>query len=489
MLCSLSPQAFIDTYKLHNLISREITPLTCPGYVWAWHIFYDCVLTTANLSGYFLAGVSSVLWLVGWVIQVRHVYQVSVTSVWFLVWLYLVADVFSLIGAVMSMQIMLIILNDVMVCSVEVCLLACLALITCSKCFKVIGFDANLYKQFKLLFSKPSSGTVFLALTFVFILLVVSLTNTLTIFSGIQEIPMTHEYFVLLTMLGRLFGCLSCFCRLGIEVTLVRIISLPTSTANVSWRISCCIHVLSDMLFLLAVLLQSGGFQMAISTLPWLIKRFMQAFLLIGKLCCLTWTSVCCHSDIAHSADTGQQDGGNKANLKYKQLVDGSESDTSEDHILYDKAWTAVPAKFDQQYQQFNNVEQLGFLQKLDHRHDVISTTESDWTSLSQEQEITINQYEIKENGRKNETGEQTFRHLCHDLKSDRPDLSLDLTSSVERVKSWISSSTPDEEMPPSLTLTLNLDSPHRNGDLNSELDHRRMFYSGMVLSPRKNSF
>uniref|UniRef100_A0A2C9LN41 Uncharacterized protein n=1 Tax=Biomphalaria glabrata TaxID=6526 RepID=A0A2C9LN41_BIOGL len=389
----------------------------------------------------------------------------------------------------MSMQIMLIILNDVMVCSVEVCLLACLALITCSKCFKVIGFDANLYKQFKLLFSKPSSGTVFLALTFVFILLVVSLTNTLTIFSGIQEIPMTHEYFVLLTMLGRLFGCLSCFCRLGIEVTLVRIISLPTSTANVSWRISCCIHVLSDMLFLLAVLLQSGGFQMAISTLPWLIKRFMQAFLLIGKLCCLTWTSVCCHSDIAHSANTGQQDGGNKVNLKYKQLVDGSESDTSEDHILYDKAWTAVPAKFDQQYQQFNNVEQLGFLQKLDHRHDVISTTESDWTSLSQEQEITINQYEIKENGRKNETGEQTFRHLCHDLKSDRPDLSLDLTSSVERVKSWISSSTPDEEMPPSLTLTLNLDSPHRNGDLNSELDHRRMFYSGMVLSPRKNSF
>ncbi|KAK0061157.1 hypothetical protein Bpfe_009318, partial [Biomphalaria pfeifferi] len=273
--------AFIDTYKLHNLISREITPLTCPGYVWAWHIFYDCVLTTANLSGYFLAGVSTVLWLVGWVIQVRHVYQVSVTSVWFLVWLYLVADVFSLIGAVMSMQIMLIILNDVMVCSVEVCLLACLALITCSKCFKVIGFDANLYKQFKLLFSKPSSGTVFLALTFVFILLVVSLTNTLTIFSGIQEIPMTHEYFVLLTMLGRLFGCLSCFCRLGIEVTLVRIISLPTSTANMSWRISCCIHVLSDMLFLLAVLLQSGGFQMAISTLPWLIKRFMQAFLLM----------------------------------------------------------------------------------------------------------------------------------------------------------------------------------------------------------------
>ncbi|KAH9499431.1 hypothetical protein Btru_003474 [Bulinus truncatus] len=106
----------------------------------------------------------------------------------------------------------------------------------------------------------------------------------------------------------------------------------------------------------------------------------------------------------------------------------------------------------------------MSLVQKVDCRHDLISTTESDWTSVSQEQEMLCDMIERKKQCKQYQ---KPFHHLYNTCRHERPpELSLDFTSSIERVKSWISSSTPDEEMPPNLTLTLNLDSVHQNIEL-----------------------
>ncbi|CAL1544876.1 unnamed protein product [Lymnaea stagnalis] len=509
-------ELYLESYRRHNLETKQMTSSECVGgYQWAWQTFNECMVTEAEVAGYLTGAVSLLLLSVSWVLVLVHVYTVTARALWTILIFGAFIDTVSFVGAVLSMQMMLLILSDLASVAISLFLLVPVSGVVLARRYsKNDQYRTVCDGHFatpapKSLLGVTSYRVCILPVCLVLAALVVSLTTSLQRWSGATTssapgASMEIKHIVVMTTLGYTLGCVACFGRWALELMVMKF-TMPSAWSSRVWQGGGAAQLLSDVTYILGVLLQSGGVNVTLTTLPWLTRRVLQASFQVYKFKSTKWAESCfiAHPQQAEkSGQTGNGDDDDEViDIESATLLAGSESETSEAHVLYDRRWK-IP---DQQNEQvrFNQEEPTHkrvpppFLQNdcaaVAPCYCVASTTESDWTSTSQEQELAWDHGEVVTS--QDHARERPFRHLCQTARPQQESkFTLDFTSSetyTERVISWISKSTPEEETPPCLTLTLNLDSSHvdRNSEAEMNYGERKFYYGGMLLSPRKNSF
>ncbi|XP_012939512.1 uncharacterized protein LOC101850090 [Aplysia californica] len=246
-------------------------------------------------------------------------------------------------------------------------------------------------------------------------------------------------------------------------------------------------------MFLTGLLLQSGGLHVVMVTMPWVLGRFLHLVCQLVSLTSRKWLYIC-----AGGEDTTMEEPDPEEALVRRQstLLGSSESETSD--VLWDRSWQ-LPGK--PEVKVFDDDEASLLLPKTVHLGSaakastrIRSATLDLTTSSGTECSTTSQEQELEWEDRR---GISLFAP-CQSPVLPRPSYPLATRVSTldipptetydQRVRTWISQSTPEEETPPSLTLILNLDTTLDPG---SELfvDRDRKTNLGALSHQRKNSF
>lgn len=512
----MNMEFYWESYRLQNQETRQRMSSACScGYQWVWQTFSECIVTEAEVAGYVTGSLSLIFVLVSWILYLAHACTTTQAVRTILVFNACI-DAVSLIGAVLSMQMMILILWDLVSVAISLLLLVVVSgVVLVRRYSKHEQYRAVLDGQFavstpKSLFEVTSYKVCILPVCLVLAALAISMTTSLQRWSGTssskQGATMEIKDIVLMTAIGYTLACLACFGQWILELMLMKF-TMSSGCSRRAWQWGAVTHLLSDVTYILGVLLQSGGLNVTLTTLPWLVRRFLQAGVQICKFKSTKWALSCFMSTQRQPEKPGQPvngdgDDDDVIDFESAKLLARSESGPADVDHAYDRPWQVVDkqgALTNLSQEEPTYKRELPLLQNecsaLTTCYCVASTTESDWTSTSQEQELAWDHSEVT-SSQQNDVGERPFRHLCQLTRpTQESTFTLDFSSSqtyTERVISWISKSTPEEETPPCLTLTLNLDSSQtdRSGEADMKnFGDRKIYSGGTLLSPRKNSF
>ncbi|RUS86794.1 hypothetical protein EGW08_005454 [Elysia chlorotica] len=103
--------AYLGEYRTHNMYTTDVLAANCSaGSQWAWLAFGECLLRPSHILGYWLGIFSTPLWIIGSFWSFRYMHRVFGARVIRYVLLALTTDVLSLTGAVLSMETVLLII-------------------------------------------------------------------------------------------------------------------------------------------------------------------------------------------------------------------------------------------------------------------------------------------------------------------------------------------------------------------------------------------
>ncbi|XP_012939516.1 uncharacterized protein LOC106012133, partial [Aplysia californica] len=102
---------YADNYRRHNLETRQLD--RCEGGVeWAWLELEECLQGPFAIGGYVVAVASLPVWVLGGVVHYRRVSVESRDWLWSQLFLHALVSLASLVAAIFSMQLTLVICQD-----------------------------------------------------------------------------------------------------------------------------------------------------------------------------------------------------------------------------------------------------------------------------------------------------------------------------------------------------------------------------------------
>ncbi|XP_059142106.1 uncharacterized protein LOC131929763 [Physella acuta] len=456
------------------MADKEIPLLACEdGVQWVWLTFAECLQSPRHVTGYVIGSLCVVTWAVGWIMFLVQLCPVSANSIWSVLLISLVVDLVSFAGAVLSMQVILVISIDMLMLALDISLIIiCTIYMSTRACIKTSS-DSKTHESQGFIDEPPSD---------------LNLTNLTSYKVCILPVSLVSVSLLVLTTVAVHRSNRTIWSDAPHHPLAP---GKDTSQFYLK-RIPGVIVLCSHLLYIGSIFIQSNGFSISLVALPWILGRTIQ--LLFSNKCSVDCTLD--HNNVGYKA-CGDVD---IFPVEYETLLRSPENEAEDTNVLFDKEWTQFKGH-NQEARQEKMTSDSAHLTSLCQiptnqtaLHEMTSTTDSDWTSTSQEHETVWEKEELLTR-QNTKPGQKPFRHLYLPLKPQGPKIALDSATTetyTERVCSWISKSTPEEEVLPCLTLTLNLDTSQesRSCDLHcKQFGERKAYHGGLLLSPRKNSF
>ncbi|GFN86447.1 hypothetical protein PoB_001295300 [Plakobranchus ocellatus] len=292
---------YLYEHRIHNVDIKDLRVSNCSeGIQWAWLYLGECLLHPTHILGYWIGLFTLPLWILGCFKSYYHMYTFPGRRFFIFLSVTLTANVCSLMGTVFTMQIMLLILFGVAAVVIE-----CVALFTAVLIFVYTrkSMDQLQYvevcneshegkgRPLKAASATPWSGVrciagcVFLATTVLFIL-------GFTMYSSVggfahvskrdsddlaEVNDLDDKRNLSRDIMGYVLGCIACVLQWLVAVIGLRLpVNQPlTDAATLNRRPigGQAMLLIFDLLFVLGILLQSGGMTLALSALPWIVQR------------------------------------------------------------------------------------------------------------------------------------------------------------------------------------------------------------------------
>ncbi|KAK3775270.1 hypothetical protein RRG08_044946 [Elysia crispata] len=502
-------QAFFTEYRTHNLDIKNIHSTNCSGGIqWAWLTFGECLLRPSHILGYWIGLFSSPLWVIGSLWSDRSLHNLPRARILSFLVLIMITDLLSLTGAVLSMQIMLLIIFGFVSVCVD-CIIVVACVMTMAEGWRRVlkAQYVEVHNQLPEQEARPPAGVAGPSCWRCCVLgcvLLVSGLSSLCLLGSDQTLPVSgpakldvspSEQAVTspslglsqvdrgLLVTGYTLGCVACVGQLVIFMMGVRVVTQsedPVDAATLARRPVCkdVLLLVFDCLYLVGVLLQSGGLRPLLLALPWIAQRLMHGSFQIYKLDNKRWL----YSE--RDKRDGQEDDDDVDNDDDDDVILDSEdnkllkSSGSEES----RPCSVFPAPVTMSGRRRSSTSSRRLSEQAGpsafcpvsvsrgrpriYSLETTSTTESEMSSLSQIHDIelyrdrrcSIPRIVVHHSGSQSPTSRPNRLSLSGLRMSSINDTSPELHS--QRVRSWVSQHTPEQEAvpPPSLTLTLNLD-------------------------------